>query len=94
MNILYHTPAGQPITADFRDRVARHIGAVIDANADIRCPNCGGTDFGPDVDLASLAVYEDDFLPGAPLLHGVCLDCGHITAPKTDWGVYGDPRED
>jgi len=65
-----------------RVAVAAHIGAAeVLPNGLMRCPNCGGTDFGPTMSLADLAVYEDGYLPGAPLLAGVCLDCHHITEP-------------
>lgn len=62
--------------------VAEHIGASeLTPNGLMRCPNCGGTDFGPTMTLGDLSVYVDGYLPGAPLLAGVCLDCHHITNP-------------
>lgn len=44
------------------------------------CPACGG-DYGPTKPLSALTTYQDGYLPGAPLLVGVCLDCGHVTEP-------------
>lgn len=44
------------------------------------CPRCAG-DFGPTMAVYELAVFEDGYLPGAPLLRGVCLDCGYASAP-------------
>lgn len=66
--------------------VATHIGAITDDTGAMTCPKCGG-DFGPTMTIESLAVYENGFLPGYPLLMGVCLDCGHHTEPPTDFGV-------
>lgn len=67
---------------ELQARVAAHIGAAsVDAEGRMTCPKCGG-DFGPNDTWRSLAVYEDGFLPGAPLLVGVCLDCEHTTEPK------------
>lgn len=64
------------------ERVAEHIGAAsLKPDGQMTCPRCGG-DFGPTRCLEALTVYELGYLPGAPLLAGVCLDCGHVTEPK------------
>lgn len=67
---------------DLQARVATHIGAKeLLPDGTMRCPACGRLDFGPTMTLDALAVYEGGYLPGAPLLAGACLDCGHITEP-------------
>lgn len=63
------------------ERVAHHLGAAVRPDGRMWCPACGG-DFGPTVPLSALALYELGYLPAAPLLAGVCLDCGHITNPQ------------
>lgn len=59
--------------------VARHFGAAL-TDEGMACPQCAG-DFGPTMPLCDLATFEDGYLPPAPLLAGVCLDCGHIYEP-------------
>lgn len=63
------------------ERVARHLGAPI-ADGRMVCPQCRG-DYGPTMPLSDLDTFEDGYLPPAPLLAGVCLDCGHIDEPPT-----------
>lgn len=68
-------------------RIAKHIGATLTDDDEMACPECGG-DFGPTMTREDLATFEPGCLPGAPLLAGVCLDCGHITEPAPavlDW---------
>lgn len=66
---------------DLAVRVARHIGAAgIDEAGRMTCPRCAG-DFGPTMALFELAVFEDGYLPGAPLLRGVCFDCEYASTP-------------
>jgi hypothetical protein len=62
------------------ERVAAHIGTHLTGDGRMPCPECGG-DYGPNATLADLAVYENGYLPGAPLLVGVCLDCEHMVSP-------------
>lgn len=67
--------------ADLVQRVAAHIGAAsVDDDERMACPGCGG-DYGPTMTIDALSVYELGYLPGTPLLVGVCLDCGHIVEP-------------
>lgn len=61
------------------ERTAEHIGATL-KDGTMCCPECGG-DFGPSIPLTDLATYELGYLPGAPLLVGVCLDCGYVVEP-------------
>ncbi|WP_031172564.1 hypothetical protein [Streptosporangium roseum] len=69
---------------ELRARVAAHIGAAaLLEDGRMRCPACGGDDFGPTACLQQLACYEATYLPGAPLLAGLCWDCNHITEPKS-----------
>ncbi|WP_188197578.1 hypothetical protein [Nonomuraea sp. SYSU D8015] len=71
---------------DLRARVAVHIGAAeLLPDERMRCPACGGDDFGPTSSVYELAVYKEGYLPGVPLLAGVCLedDCGHVTEPRS-----------
>lgn len=71
--------------ADLIERVAEHIGAAQVVEDKMKCPECGG-DFGPTLSLGNLSYYTDGYLPGAPLLMGVCLDCDHTTKPTaTPW---------
>lgn len=77
----YRGPEGCP-EHGLLHRVARHIGAAEVVAGQMRCPRCAGLDFGPTEPLATLGYYERGYLPGAPLLVGVCLDCGYITEPK------------
>lgn len=67
-------------TPTLAERVAHHVGAHLGDDGRMRCPVCGG-DFGPTIPLGALAAYELGYLPGAPLLAGVCLDCGHVSEP-------------
>lgn len=68
--------------ATLTERVAAHIGAAsLTPDGRMTCPECGG-DFGPTRPIHALSVYELGYLPGSPLLAGVCLDCGHITDPE------------
>jgi hypothetical protein len=61
------------------EQVARHLGTTL-IDGVMPCPVCGG-DYGPTVPLSDLAYYELSYLPGAPLLVGVCLDCSHVHEP-------------
>jgi hypothetical protein len=71
-------------------RVARHIGSRLAADGHkMICPACGGDDFGPTSSLHGLRIFKEGHLPGAPMLAGACLSCGHITEPATDWGEPG-----
>ena len=68
---------------DLAVRVARHIGAAgIDEAGRMACPRCAG-DFGPTMALPELAVFEDGYLPGVPLLRGVCFGCEYASAPAS-----------
>jgi hypothetical protein len=60
--------------------VAVHLGTTLSSTGEMPCPKCEG-DFGPTIPLYALGVYQLGYLPGAPLLLGVCLDCDHITEP-------------
>lgn len=79
-----------PDLSDLFARVALHIGAAgVDHDNVMQCPACKRWDFGPTMTLADLAVYADGYLPGAPLLRGVCLDCEHATDPVGQVGPVG-----
>lgn len=62
------------------ERVAHHLGTTLTNTGVMPCPSCGG-DYGPTIPLYVLTRYELGYLPGAPLLAGVCLDCGHVHQP-------------
>lgn len=62
------------------DRVARHLGTTVTHAGTMPCPACGG-DYGPTIPLHLLSGYQLGYLPGAPVLVGVCLDCEHIHRP-------------
>lgn len=71
-------------------RVAAHLGAtLLDDGGGMQCPRCGG-DYGPTMSLEDLATYEDGYLPAAPLLVGVCLDCRHIHEPAEPYRPHED----
>lgn len=73
---------------ELRARVARHIGATeVLPDGRMRCPSCGGLDFGPTLSMYSLRFYTDDYLPGGPLLVGVCMDCEHTVVPSREGGL-------
>lgn len=61
-------------------RVASHLATTLTPDGRMCCPACGG-DYGPTIPLYCLALYELDYLPGAPLLLGVCLDCPFVHEP-------------
>lgn len=80
---FYLTLSPQP-DSSLLARVSVHIGAAgVTADGHMLCPSCGVADFGPTVPLNTLAVFENGFLPRAPLVAGVCLTCGHVFEPTT-----------
>lgn len=66
--------------ASVAERVARHLGTILTSTGRMPCPACGG-DYGPTLALHELETFELGYLPGSPLLAGVCLDCEHIVEP-------------
>lgn len=68
------------IDNDLRERVAEYLEAKLGPDERMPCPACGG-DYGPTMTLSDLSTFEDGYLPPAPLLVGVCLDCGHVVEP-------------
>ena len=78
---------------DLRERVAAHLCTAVTDDG-MTCPQCGG-DYGPTMSLDDLATFEDGYLPPAPLLAGVCLDCGYIYEPPGQPDELGDtPRSE
>lgn len=80
---IYLPPRLPADESTLRLRVAAHIGAseLLD-DGRMRCPACAALDFGPTASMEALAHYRDGYLPGAPLLAGVCMSCEHTTSPR------------
>jgi len=74
---------------ELRARVAARLGAASldpDTGA-MACPRCRGH-YGPNDTLEALSVYAETYLPGYPLLVGICMGCELIAAPRASY----DPR--
>lgn len=86
MTIIARTPLNARALdrAALEARVATHLNTTQQPDGSTPCPQCGG-DYGPTMALEDLATYEDRYLPAAPLLCGVCLDCDYTYSPPTPY---------